>query len=217
MREIKFQTKSEILYQKFKRSILDGAYKPGQRIVISEIAKKFGTSTSPVREAIKNLESEGLVKINPHIGAVVTDINMDDMEKIYPIRIELEGLAAREAVRKIKESDLKLLGKIIEDMGKALSEKQFEKFGSLNREFHRVVCESSENEYLCKFIFELWDLCFRSPGIFELIPKIAPQAHEGHKKILRALKKRDGVLVEKLILNHKKRSLNNLKTFFKGK
>jgi len=120
-----FRTKSKIIYEELKKGILNGTYKPQQRIITSEVAKEFGASESPVREAIKQLESDGLIENTPYVGAVVTNFDMEDIEKIYEVRSFLEGLAARIAAQNIKEDEMVLLEQHVADIEKALHEERW--------------------------------------------------------------------------------------------
>ena len=210
MQEI-FKRKSQIIYEKLKENIMGGKYKPNQRIIISKIAKEFGTSEIPVRESIKNLEAEGLIQVIPYAGAVVKGFNLEALEKIYQVRTNLEGLATKIAAENIEEKDLALLEKIFDEMGKQVQDKRYEALGISNAQFHKTIYLISNNEYLCKYIFELWDMSFRTPGIFAFAPERAEQSHLEHKKILSALKNRDGILAEKLIVEQKEHSLNALR------
>jgi DNA-binding GntR family transcriptional regulator len=214
MEKIKFVTKSDLVYQALKNDILSGKYKPEQRIITSEVAKRFGLSESPVREALKHLESEGLIQNTPHVGAIITSLDMADVEKIYQVRINLEGLATRLAVQNIDKRGLGLLDKLIVKMEKFVRNREYEKLGLCNKEFHATIYSACGNEYLYKIIFELWDLSFRTPGVFAFVPERAKRSLLEHKKILSALRKRDGNLAEKLVIEQKKRSLNALRLFF---
>ncbi len=213
MKRIIFETKSNLIYQQMKRDITNGRYKPQQRIVISQVAKEFGTSEIPIREAIRLLEADGLIKNTPYVGAVVTNFDLEDLKKIFQVRTILEGWATRVAVQKIGKKDLELLGRIVSDMEKALHKRQYQAVADLNKEFHRNLYALAGNEYLERMIFELWDFAVRSRAVFALVPKRAQQAIQEHQKILRALEKRDGVLAEKLIKGQLEYSLSHLKTY----
>ena len=214
MERVNFQTKSDIIYQELKNDIISGKYKPDERIVISEIAKEFGTSDIPVREAIKRLEFDGLVKITPYVGAVVTDFDIEDMKKIFHIRSLLEGLATNMASQEIKKEDLTRLGKIIDDLEIIIRKNEYDHYSPLNREFHDIIYSASGNEYLRRIIFELWDLSVRSRAIFAFVPERASDSVREHKDILKALKKRDGALAEKRIVKHMENSLSSLQLYF---
>ena len=114
-----YQTKSEIIYQEIKDDIINGKFKPNERMVISEVAREFGASEIPVREAMRQLESDGLIKSRPYAGAVVSNFDLPDIQKIYQIRAVLEGLAIRQAIDRINPNGLKKLGAILSKMIKA--------------------------------------------------------------------------------------------------
>jgi len=153
-----YQTKSEIIYRALKEDIANGKYKPHQRIIASKVARRFGFSEIPVREALKQLESEGVVHSTPHVGAAVTGLELEDYEKLNQVRSTLEGLATRLAAERINGDDFRLLEKLLAKMEKVILEKKYEKIHPLDRDFHRVICEASGNEYLCKTIQDIWDL-----------------------------------------------------------
>ena len=210
-----YHTKSEIIYKELREDIVNGRYKPNQRIIIGEIAKTFGTSEIPVREAIQLLVSEGLLKSIPHVGPVVTRLDMEQMEEIYVIRTVLEGLAIRLAAENIGDKEIRFLEQNNSKMEKAVAKQKYKTISSLNKEFHRIIYAACKNRYLFKYIFELWDLSFRIPAVFALIPGIAHLSLAEHKEILEALKKRDGMRAEKLIAKHKENLLHALRDYFK--
>jgi DNA-binding GntR family transcriptional regulator len=217
MGKLEFRTKSQIVYQSLKENIINGKYRPQQRIVISEVSKEFGVSEIPVREAIKNLESDGLIKTTPYVGAIVTSFDMEDIAKIYQVRTALETMAASLAVQNIEENDIRRLKKQINVMEKAIREKKYERLGILNKEFHTSIYSKCGNEYLYKLILDLWDLSYRTPGVFALIPERAHLSLREHEEILKALEERDQDLVARLIRRQKENSLHALENYFKDR
>jgi len=215
MEKITFQTKSDIIYQELKQDIISGRYKPRERIVISSVAKQFGTSDIPVREALKQLESEGLIKNKPHKGAVVTSFNFEDIQKIFRVRTVLEGMAAREASRNMKSSEIKSLEKSVVQMRKAVESDRFFELAQINLEFHQTIYSVSGNEYLNKIIFELWSLSSRSRALFILAPDRARESAKEHVVILEALKKGDGAEAERLIFIHNGSALKALRRYLR--
>jgi len=213
MEKITFQTKSDIIYQELKHDIISGRYKPRERVVISGVAKQFGTSDIPVREALKQLESEGLIKHTPHVGAVVTSFNFNDIQKIFQVRTVLEGMATREAVKNIKANEIKSLEKSIAQMKKAVESERFFALAQINLEYHQTIYSVSGNEYLNKIIFELWSLSSRSRALFILAPERARESVREHIAILAALKKGDGAEAERLIFKHNDAALKALKRY----
>jgi DNA-binding GntR family transcriptional regulator len=210
-----FHTKSEIVYLALKQDIANGRYKPNQRIVASQVARRFGFSEIPVREALKQLESEGVVQNKPHVGATVTDFEIEDYEKILQVRSILEGLATRLAAEHMTEDHFKALEKVCAKMQRVIREKKYEKMPPLDRAFHKIIYEASGNEYLWKTISGYWDLSFWYPGVFAFVPERARNSLPEHNKILNALKKGDGALAEKLDQKQKENSRKAVQTFFK--
>src|SRR5690625_4909447 len=100
---MEFITKKDFVYKNLKNEILEGGLEAGEKIIISRIAKRFEVSEIPVREALNMLRIEGLIEFSPHIGAIVSSISTKDIQEIFEIRIELEGLATRLAAISIDE------------------------------------------------------------------------------------------------------------------
>ena len=211
-----YRTKSEIIYQEIKEDIINGKYKPNERIVISDVAREFGASDIPVREAMRHLESDGLIQSKPYVGAIVTDFDLADIRKIYQIRAVLEGLATRQAVDRIDKNGVKKLETILSKMTKTVGSGNYIQLSNLNREFHHVIYAASENEYLIKVIFDLWDISLRARAIFSFMPQRAQEAVSEHKNIVAALKKKDGSLAEKLVIQHMNSHLKALQLFYES-
>ena len=212
-----YQTKSEIIYQEIKGDIINGKYKPNERIVISEVAREFGASDIPVREAMRHLESDGLIQNKPYVGPIVTNFDLADIQKIYHIRAVLEGMATRKAIDGINKNGLKKLETILSKMRKAVGSGNYVLLSNLNREFHHFIYNVSENEYLIKVIFDLWDMSLRARAIFSFMPDRAREAIDEHADIVAALKKKDGSLAEKLVIKHMNSHLKALQMFFEQK
>ncbi len=133
---IEFKTKTEVVHERIREEIIAGKIKPGQRLVMSDLAKDFGLSEIPVSEAIRRLESEGIVQFTPHVGAVVSEINEKEFLELYIIRIELESLATRLAAPHIKGKDIDFLYNLIQKAETAIKQSKNEKLGPLNKDFH---------------------------------------------------------------------------------
>ena len=209
--EVQFKTKTEIVHAKLHRDIIAGKLRPGQRIIISELAKEFGFSEIPIREAIRSLETAGLVRFTPHVGAVISEFNEREFLEIYLIRIELEALATRLAVAHITEADLDFLGKNIEKTEKAIQQNKHDKIGPLNKEFHLRIYQAAPYPYLLNLIKSLWEKFELYQSVFAYVPdRIIPSCQE-HKKIIEALRAKNGVLAERLVKEQKACTIRALK------
>ena len=109
MVQIASKTKNVAVYERLRQDIVKGKLKPGQKIVMRELAKELGLSETPIREAIRRLESEGYLRFTPHMGALVSELDEQELVEIFLIRIELEALATRLAAPSLTDKDIDFL------------------------------------------------------------------------------------------------------------
>ena len=140
------RTVKSLLVEKLRDEILQGELIPGQYLRLEEIANRFEVSTMPVREALSDLEAEGLVTIFPHRGAIVTELSPEDLEDIYDIRAALEALAARLAVPRLTRQILDQLHRYVEQMDTHLGE--MVTLIKLNHDFHITLYHASGRRHL---------------------------------------------------------------------
>lgn len=203
---IKFKTKTEIVFEKIHKKIIDGELKPGQRIIISDIAKEFGTSEIPVREAIRKIESEGLVKITPHVGAIVSLIEPDEYSEIYLIRTELEVLATKLAAPHITESVINVLNECMQRAELAIKADDYKQLGALDKEFHLRIYKTAPYPLLFKNIVDLWDRYGLKQCVFSYVPKRVVPSWKEHKLIVDALEENNASLAARLVRQQKNRT-----------
>src|SRR5699024_5159943 len=132
-----------------RQAILKGDFRPGERLIQADVAKLIGVSRMPVREALQQLEVEGLVTLEPHRGAVVNSLDIKDIEEIYELRSILEPIALEKSMDNLDEVYLNELKKTHAEMKEATSE---EKFVELNTKFHKLLIGRCDNSRLLKFI-----------------------------------------------------------------
>ncbi len=210
---ISSRTKNDAVYKKLRQDIIKGRLFPGQRLVMAELAKGFGVSETPVREAIRRLESEGLVAFTPHSGAVVADIDEAALVEIYLIRTELEALAARLAAAHITERDLEQIERKNGDIRRAIDDGRLDLVGPLNKEFHLKIYRSAPYPRLYKMIADLWDAFERWPGVFTYVPERAASSVIEHREIIEALRQGDADRAVGLIKDQKSRTKEALQTY----
>jgi DNA-binding GntR family transcriptional regulator len=133
-----------------KDAILTGKLEPGDRIVEMKVASDMGVGTTAVREALFELESQGFVSRITNKGTFVTKLTPEDIEQIYRVRRELEGLAAELLQGRASEEDLAHLDHLTGEMRKAGVQKDREGFYRWDMEFHRTIWELSGNRYLAR-------------------------------------------------------------------
>ena len=207
------KTKNIVVYQKLRQGIIKGTLKPGQKLVIANLAKSFGFSETPVREAIRRLESDGYVTFTPHAGAMVTKINDREFSEIYIIRISLEALATRLAGPYISQSDIVWLKKKNLEMEAAIAENRYESLARLNKAFHLRIYKAAPYPRLHKMIEDLWDAFERWPSVFSFVPERAAAAIREHDQIIEALAESDVDRADILMKEQKKRTLKALQDY----
>lgn len=136
------------VFKYIKNQIINGHYKPGESLVESKMAEELGVSRTPIREAIRLLELEGLVETTPNKGAVVLGISSKDVEDIYAIRCLVEGLAARWAAVHMSSIDKKEMQKIIDLMDFYSQKGDMDELAELDNRFHQIIYEASGSKIL---------------------------------------------------------------------
>ncbi|PLR75928.1 GntR family transcriptional regulator [Bacillus sp. V3-13] len=166
-----------------REAIIRGDFKPGERLKQSDLADKLGVSRMPVREALQKLESEGLIIIEPHKGAIVKSISINDIEEIYSLRAELEKLAVYKSIDLLTEEDIHQLTILVDRMETA---EDVDSFVSDNIEFHKLLVRRCKWERLNGFISNLWN------GFPQQTPHVlsgqAEASNVEHREILNAIK-----------------------------
>ncbi len=172
--------------------ILKGRLKPGDRLRQDELADTFGVSTMPIREALRQLQAEGLVIFRPRRGAIVATVSVAEYEEIYRIREALEILACRwagEDFERIPVDRLRvLLGEIEE--AEANFEDVYRRM-QLVREFFFSIFAASEREHLLRILSSLWDLSQQYRRYFSSFPELSAQRMANYRSVYQACEAED--------------------------
>lgn len=198
------------VFHKIRDDILEGKYEIGEEIRETRIAGELGVSRTPVREAIRQLELEGLVSVILNKGAVVTGISPQDIEDIYNIRTLIEGLAARWAAEKISPRELKELEDIVDLTEFYINRQETEDLHVLDNRFHEILYESSHSKPLQHILSPFHHYVQNARRTSLSTPGRAEKALAEHKKILQALKAKDADQAEATTNQHVKNAAYNL-------
>ena len=203
---------STSLLGKLQRDILTGKLKPGQKLTEQQLCKTYGVSRTPVREALRQLELEGLVKIIPNKGAYVTGITPKDVHDIYMIRSTLEGMCARWATEHITPEQIEQLEEIV-----LLSEFHLKKdkdkvvqVSDLDGKFHHVLYEASNSRIMEHTLSDFHKYVKMARMLSVGAKNRAEKSIEEHKAILEAIKKGDADEAERLANLHIMHVMENL-------
>ena len=202
------------VFQKIREDILNGRYTEHDELRENTLGKELGVSRTPVREALRQLELEGLVTIIPNRGARVTGISRKDIWDIYVMRSMLEGLCARWAAEHITEEQLEELEEAI-----LLSEFQIKKESGFNAsqitvldgKFHAILYEASGSRILGHVLTDFHNYVKMARKSSVVSEERARKSIREHRQILRAIRDRDADMAEQLANEHIMHVMQNLK------
>ena len=190
LRTEKRWTAQEVAYEAMKAAILRGDLPEGARLQQSRLASQLNVSTTPVREALSRLASEGLVRIDAHRGAIVRGMDDDELEEIYQLRQILEPLAARKAAAIITEDALneaEELWRRMEDHTDPVA------WAENNRQFHALIVTESDSPRLTSILKGLRDSSTRYvQWSLTVNPQRFVSANRDHRDLIDACRARDG-------------------------
>lgn len=198
------------VFKAIEDAVLNGEYKDGDSLNELKISEELGVSRTPVREALMQLELEGLAKNIPNKGAVVIGITEKDIEDIYAVRIRIEGLAARLCAENISEDELKRFREIVDLQEFYLAKHDAEQIWSLDSDFHKIIYNASQSRPLKFMLSNFHNYIKRARDISVHADGRAEKTVSEHKAILQAVKDRDGELAELLMARHITNAKNNL-------
>jgi DNA-binding GntR family transcriptional regulator len=198
-----------------RKSLLRGEFKPGDRLSEPELALRFGTSRSPIREALMRLEHEGFIQRAPSGYVRVKALDLSELEQLNTVRGNLEGLAVRLATPRLRTMDLEEMALTLDEMDHWVAKGDPAHALALGSDFHDVIMRECGNSVLVETLATLrtriswFRTLVASIGEFE-VERIAE-----HRRILRALYQRDAALAEEAMIRHVTRSANTFSAKFR--
>lgn len=192
----------DVVFESLREAILEGKLSPGQRLMEVQLAEQLGVSRTPVREAIRKLELEGLVVMLPRKGAYVADISLKDLVDVLEIRASLEGLSASLAAERISEDDIKELEKIAQDFKEYALNGNVEQLLKMDVEFHECIFKAANNKKLHQLINSLWEQVYRFRVTYISDYDSSVNIIKEHELILDAIKNGDSELAKKYATEH---------------
>lgn len=192
-------TLRERIVEFVKDAVVEGRLKAGERVPEQEIAESLGISRTPIREAFRQLESEGFLTVTPRKGAVVSAITDKDVKEFYEIKSLLEGYAARTACTSLKSKDIKKLESLHQQMLKYAEKGDVKGFFRLDNQFHEIFLKASGNDKLCQLVATLVRQFERFRITALSLPGRMADSTKQHAEILEAFKARNSTLVDSLV------------------
>lgn len=205
----KFSLRGRV-FHKLRDDILSGKYEEHEELKEVAISEEMGVSRTPVREAFRQLELEGLIQIIPNKGAYVTGITEKDVRDIYMIRSLMEGLCARWATEHITEEQMEEMEENIY-LAKFHAQKgHLDQFAELDNRFHDIMYEACNSKILEHQLRDFHQYLLRVRRKTLNSANRGPKSNEEHEKIMEAIKAKDADLAEKLANQHIINAYENL-------
>lgn len=198
------------VFHRIREDILIGKYRHNEALIETKISEELGVSRTPVREALRQLELEGLVTLIPNKGAVVTGITSKDIADIYSIRSLIEGLSAKWAAQNISKVQIEALEEIIYLSEFHLAKGNLEQLLDLDNRFHELLYDCSNSKILRHVLSDFHHYVQRVRQISLSSMERAQKSIQEHKDILEAIKKGDSALVEVLTNVHVSNTAKNV-------
>lgn len=192
-------TLRERILATIREAIMNGSLRPGEKIAEPELAARFGISRTPIREAFRQLESEGYLTVIPRKGALVASFSAKDIEEFYAIKSILEGYAARKACERLTPKDIAKLEKVNEKLRSIAEEGDVAQFFKVHNTFHEVFIKGAGNDKLAEMIFALVKKFQRLRLASLAKPGRMQVSVEEHEKIIDAFRSKNALLAEALV------------------
>ncbi len=203
----------EDLCTSIRMEIVSKNFPPGMKLSEQILCNRWKVSRTPIREALRHLESEGFISSSKHKGFVVTSISMHDVEQIYTILMNLDSLAGRLATPLLINEPKKLesLRTLCNKMKELCEKRDIEGYMKRNLEFHSIIFRSTENSWMINILENLHSHTNRFILNALYIPRRIEKSVQEHLEILRCIEQGDGKGVEKAISAHFYKSLKDLR------
>lgn len=198
------------VFNKLREDILSGKYQEHEELKEVAIGEELGVSRTPVREAFRQLELEGLIQIVPNKGAYVTGITAKDVKDIYMIRSYLEGMCAKLVTEKITDEQLDELEENVYLASYHASKGHMEQMAELDNRFHHILYEACDSKMLQKLLQDFHEYVMRIRKKTLSTKERGIASNEEHKQIMEAIKQRNADEAERLANLHMNNAYENM-------
>ncbi len=190
--------------------ILNGHYQPEERLKETQLAEKYDTSNTPVREALRYLERVGFVTIRPRIGAIVKGISEKEIRDLVAVQCVLEEFAVTESVNNLRKNDIEKLKQCVEKIEKYFNKRNYAAYEKANVDFHSTIWRASKNKELIELLNSIYMKSQRISVFSRKSPNWNRDVIGLHWNILNAVIDRDGKKTGELIRNGLEKYLDEI-------
>jgi DNA-binding GntR family transcriptional regulator len=208
MAKTKKEDLSNKVYAALKGMIVDYRFQPGVRLKVEELTKKLGVSRTPVLEAIKRLEQEGLLKNIPNRGVFMVKMTLEKSFELFQVRGALERLVGKLAAENIDDGTITKMAKCLEEQLEVVEKGDLHGYSKLDFDFHSMIYKITRNS----FLEELLDSIKVKMRPFDIhLKPILTQLYQDHMKIFEALRSKSPEAAEKAFAQHNEKIINRIK------
>lgn len=190
------------LVDRLQLVIISGELEPGSKVPEKELCTRFGVSRTPLREALKVLASDGLVRLEPNRGAWVTTVTISEVEEVFPVLGALEALSGKLACLHITVEEIDAVSALHDQMIKSYENRDLDAYFSTNQKIHRAILLAARNDTLTTSCQALSLRMQRARYLANMTEGRWYDAVQEHEKILKFLVARDGKNLAKTLLDH---------------
>jgi DNA-binding GntR family transcriptional regulator len=191
--------------------IMEGVFKPGERIQEQDLCDRFGVSRTPIREALRVLSAEGLLTVTPNRGARISLSTVEEIEELYPLIGALEGLAGELACSRISDDEIDRIDGLHKKMVGHYRDGEFVASKKINRDIHEAIFDAAGNASLTALYRNLMIRTHSIRYFVRKSPERWSQAIDDHEQIIRALRARDGVRLGQILREHLQHKVGMIK------
>lgn len=192
----------DVVFNTLREAILRGDLVPGERLMELQLASKLGVSRTPIREAIRMLEQEGLAITIPRKGAIVAGMTEKDMQDVLEIREALEELSVQVACDKITDEQIAMLRETMENFKESLESGNIKRMAEADVEFHNVIYQATDNPKLINMLSNLQEQMYRYRVEYLKNPDNHDQLLQEHEAIYKGILEKDKYGVTQMIRRH---------------
>ena len=213
----RFRSKKDFVYDTLREEILSGELQPGTRLIIDELSNELGVSAIPVREALQLLQSDGLVMIEPYIGAKVTELHQERINEVFQLLDSLEVISSRTACQRMTAKDFAEMEELLRQMDDNIQD--VEQWSQNNLQLHLFICDRagmSLTQELFRRVGDHWNR-LRRYYLKDVFTHRIQAAQKQHWQLLAALRTRNPDHVTQVIRDHNQSALQAYQTYLARK
>lgn len=192
----------DVVFNTLRQAILRGELKPGERLMEIQLANKLGVSRTPIREALRKLELEGLVNMVPRKGAEVADITEKSLRDVLEVRKALEELSVQLACEKITEEEIEELKRVAERFKDTLDDQDVTKIAEADVAFHDVIYTATDNQKLILLLNNLREQMYRYRVEYLKKEEAYPRLIAEHEELIDNISKRNKEEATRIMCEH---------------